>query len=283
MDSQKTMNANIDLGETDKQVQIYYDQIDTDNFYQKVSGGEHVHIGLFKHQDEVLEVAKKRTVEYMASLLDIDDKCRILDLGAGYGGAARYLAKTYSCRVSCLNISKRQNATNIQCNQEQGLTDLINVQEGTFERLPYSDASFDVIWSQDAIFHSNTPNKLFRECSRVLGEKGEFIFSAVMLDDSISTEDKQKLTQYYSLNLQYLQTYRHLANQMDLLEVKMIDLSENIKINYSRLLERMEFLQAENNQLWSFEFYTKMKQRLLDWVDAAEKGLIRWKILHFKK
>lgn len=63
----------------------------------------------------------------------------------------------------------------------------------------------------------------------------------------------------------------------------MIDLSENIKINYSSLLERMEVLQAENNQLWSFEFYTKMKQRLLNWVDAVEKGLIRWKTLHFKK
>ncbi|MGA9379550.1 MAG: hypothetical protein WBV73_12345, partial [Phormidium sp.] len=55
-----------------------------------------------------------------------------------------------------------------------------------------------------------------------------------------------------------------------------------IQINYSRLLERMEFLQAEDKKLWSFEFYTKMKQRLLDWVDAGEKGLIRWKILQLK-
>ena len=172
-----------------------------------------------------------------------------------------------------------QNAINLQRNQEQELTNFIDVQEGTFEQLPYSNSTFDAIWSQDAIFHSTTPEKVFLECSRVLGDRGDFIFSAVMLDDSISTEDKQKLTQYYSLNLQYLQTYRHLADRMDFCEVKIIDLSENIQINYSRLLERMEVLQAENNQLWSFEFYTKMKQRLLDWVDAGEKGLIRWKIL----
>ncbi|MEG4169334.1 MULTISPECIES: class I SAM-dependent methyltransferase [unclassified Microcoleus] len=277
------MNANRNSGESDKQVPNYYDHTDTHNFYQKVSGGEHVHIGLFKHPNEDLEVAKKRTTQYMASLLNIDDKCRILDLGAGYGGAARYLAKTYSCRVSCLNISKTQNAINFQRTQEQELTEFIDVQEGNFEQLPYSNYSFEVIWSQDAIFHSNTPEKVFQECSRVLDDEGEFIFSAVMLDDNITTEDKQKLTQYYSLKLQYLQTYRHLANQMGLCEVKIIDLSENIKINYSRLLERMEVLQSENNQLWSFEFYTKMKQRLLDWVDAGEKGLIRWKILHFQK
>jgi Methyltransferase domain. len=277
------MNTKRNSGETDKQVQIYYDQIDTHNFYQKVSGGEHVHIGLFKHPNEDLESAKKRTTEYMASLLNIDDNCRILDLGAGYGGAARYLAKIYSCRVSCLNISKTQNAINLQRNQDQGFTNFINIQEGSFEQLPYSNSSFDVIWSQDAIFHSNRPEKVFQECIRVLGDEGEFIFSAVMLDDSISQEDQQKLTKYYSLNLQYLQTYRHLANQMGLCEVKIIDLSENIQINYSRLLERMEVLQAENNQLWSLEFYTKMKQRLLDWVDAGEKGLIRWGIFHFQK
>lgn len=277
------MNAKRNSGEADKEVPMYYDQIDTHNFYQKVSGGEHVHIGLFKHPNEDLDVAKKRTTEYMASLLDIDRNCHILDLGAGYGGAARYLAKTYSCRVSCLNLSKMQNAINLQRNQEQELTNFIDVQEGTFEQLPYSPSSFDVIWSQDAIFHSTTPEKVFQECSRVLGDEGEFIFSAVMLDDSISQEDQQKLTQYYSLNLQYLQTYRHLANQMGFREGKIIDLSDNIQINYSRLLERMEVLQAENNQLWSFEFYKKMKQRLIDWVDAGEKKLIRWKILHFQK
>ncbi|MFB8795818.1 MAG: hypothetical protein U7126_16750 [Microcoleus sp.] len=77
------MKENRNSGESDKQVPNYYDQIDTDNFYQKVSGGEHVHIGLFKHPNEDLESAKKRTTEYMASLLNIDDNCRILDLGAG--------------------------------------------------------------------------------------------------------------------------------------------------------------------------------------------------------
>jgi sarcosine/dimethylglycine N-methyltransferase len=277
------MNEKRNSSDPDHEVPMYYDQIDTHNFYQKVSGGEHVHIGLFQHPNEDLEVAKKRTTEYMASLLNIDDKYRILDLGAGYGGAARYLAKTYSCRVSCLNVSKIQNAINLQRNQEQELTNFIDVREGTFELLPYSPSSFDAIWSQDAIFHSTAPEKVFQECSRVLGDEGELIFSAVLLDDRISQEDKQKLTQHYSLNLQYLQTYRHLANQMGFGEVKIIDLSENIQINYSRLLEKMEALQIESELLWSFEFYTKMKQRLLDWVDAGEKGLIHWQILHFQK
>ncbi|NER03600.1 MAG: hypothetical protein F6K17_13760 [Okeania sp. SIO3C4] len=57
--------------------QDYYDLDDTDLFYQKVSGGEHVHIGLFKDEKEPLEMAKKRTVESMASLVEINSNFRV--------------------------------------------------------------------------------------------------------------------------------------------------------------------------------------------------------------
>jgi hypothetical protein len=40
------MHTKRNSGEADKQVPLYYDQIDTHNFYQKISGGEHIHIGL---------------------------------------------------------------------------------------------------------------------------------------------------------------------------------------------------------------------------------------------
>ena len=97
--------------------QNYYDTDDTDLFYQKVSGGEHVHIGLFEREDEPLEIAKKRTVESMASLVKISSNSRVLDLGSGYGGAARFLVKKYGCHVTCLNISTKQNIENQKRNQ----------------------------------------------------------------------------------------------------------------------------------------------------------------------
>ena len=68
--------------------QGYFNSKDIDLFYQKVSG-EHTHCGIFKHPDEDLHIDKKRTTEYMASLLEIDSKSHLLDLGSGYGGAAR--------------------------------------------------------------------------------------------------------------------------------------------------------------------------------------------------
>ncbi len=272
-----------DLSNADLVAQQFYDQQDTDNFYQHVSGGEHVHIGLFRHEAEDLEIAKKRTVEYMASLVQFTPQRKVLDLGAGYGGTARYLSKTFGCAVTCLNISLKQNQINRERNSLQNLANLIVVIDGTFENLVFNDQSFDIVWSQDAIFHSKKPEKVFRETHRVLQEGGEFIFSAVMLNEQISATDRERLTKFYSLNLQTLQTYRDLAQKLGWKEVQYIDLSPNVAINYSRLLSKMEDLQANDSQLWSLEFFTKMKERLLNWIEAGRNGTIHWGILHFKK
>ena len=61
----------------------------------------------------------------------------MLDLGSGYGGAARYLAKNHGCKVTCLNLSETQNERNIYNNKNYGLNHLINVTKGNFEDIPF--------------------------------------------------------------------------------------------------------------------------------------------------
>ena len=271
------------LSESDRISQAYYDRQDTDNFYQKVSGGEHVHVGLFEHEAEDLETAKRRSVEYMAALTRFDRNRNVLDLGSGYGGAARYLSKTYGCSVACLNVSLKQNQVNRKRNQIEGLAHLITVTDGTFDNLPFKDEAFDLAWSQDAIFHSENPHKVFREVHRVLQNGGEFLFSAIVLNEQIAEDDRERLTRFYSLNLQTLQIYRDLADRTGLTELQYVDLSSNIAMNYSRLLSKMEELQSQDSQLWSQEFFINMKKRLLNWVEAGKNNAIHWGMLHLKK
>ncbi|MEB3343114.1 class I SAM-dependent methyltransferase [Okeania sp.] len=102
-----------------------------------------------------MEIAKERTVKSMASLVEINSKYRVLDIGSGYGGTARFLAKKYGCHVTCLNISKKQNLVNQERNEQQKLSSLIDVYEGSFEDLPFPNSSFDIVWSQDAINFSH--------------------------------------------------------------------------------------------------------------------------------
>ncbi|NEQ77227.1 MAG: hypothetical protein F6K23_31990 [Okeania sp. SIO2C9] len=62
-------------------------------------------------------------------------------------------------------------------------------------------------------------------------------------------------------------------------EVQVIELTENISLNYLQLLQKN---QAEE-QLWSQEFFNKKKQRLLDCCEMGKSGLIQWGILHYRK
>ena len=133
----------------------YYDSEDADNFYNLIWGGEDIHIGMYADSDESISVASRRTVAHLAAKLDnLSATAQVLDLGSGFGGAARFLAANHECRVTALNLSEVENERHRQMNREAGLDDRIEVVDGSFEDIPCGDGTFDIVWSQDAILHS---------------------------------------------------------------------------------------------------------------------------------
>ena len=84
----------------------YYNSDAADSFYFHVWGGVHIHVGIYTDPGESIAVASQRTVEHLcAKLQGLGAQSRVLDIGSGYGGAARHLAATYGCRVTGLSIS----------------------------------------------------------------------------------------------------------------------------------------------------------------------------------
>ncbi|WP_018953135.1 methionine adenosyltransferase domain-containing protein [Thioalkalivibrio sulfidiphilus] len=83
----------------------YYNSDDADTFYHRVWGGEDIHIGLYESDDESIFDASRRTVAHMGDLLgEPRPNMTVLDMGAGFGGSARYLASAYACRYVAKNI-----------------------------------------------------------------------------------------------------------------------------------------------------------------------------------
>ena len=184
----------------------YYDSDDADAFYSNIWGGEDLHVGLYDDTKDIRE-ASNLTVKAMADRLDsLDENTRVLDIGAGYGGSARHLVKEYGCPVTCLNISEVQNETNRRKNREQGLDDKIKVLHGVFEDIPEPDASYDVVWCQDSILHSDERAKVLGEVFRVLKPGGEFIFTDPMQADDCPPEVLQPV--YDRLQLKDLASFR---------------------------------------------------------------------------
>ncbi|MFI0466703.1 methyltransferase domain-containing protein [Saccharopolyspora sp. 5N102] len=259
----------------------YYNSEDADNFYYHVWGGNDIHVGLYQTPDEDIDSASRRTVERMADKVEITPDTRILDIGSGYGGAARHLAATYGCKVSCLNLSEVENARNLEFTRAAGLDELIEVKDGSFEDIPFQDNAFDIVWSQDAILHSGDRERVLEEVSRVLKGGGSFIFTDPMAADGAKSKDLGPILD--RLNLETMGSpgfYRRELARLGLQNFDFEDLTEFLAVHYGRVLEVLESREAELADRISDEYRAKMKTGLKNWVAGGKAGNLSWGIIH---
>ena len=262
----------------------YYDSSDADSFYERVWGGEDIHIGLYEEGLSIYE-ASRRTVSTMASqLASLNAQGRVLDLGAGYGGAARYLAKHFGCQVTCLNLSDIQNQRNRELSREQGLHGKIEVVHGSFEAIPEEHDTYDIVWSQDAFLHSARKQTVLQEISRVLKPGGELIFTDPMQSDNCPDGVLQPV--YDRLHLDSLGSfafYREKLSALGFEEIEMTPLTEQLRTHYFEVGEKLKREYSELLQSISQDYLDRMIRGLEHWVEAADKHYLAWGILHFRK
>ena len=272
---------NNDLLKTTKE---YYDSPDADNFYHSIWGSEDIHIGIYESPDEDIFTASKRTVERMASMLPIHQGAKILDLGAGYGGAARYLASHFNCHVTCLNLSETENVRNEQKNALSGLLDQIEVLQGNFETIPFDDDHFDIVWSEEALLHSDDKTSVFEEVSRVVKKSGHFIFSDAMRTDYVQTDKLAPILERIHLKeLGSVNRYRKLASKNGFQEVAVKEMPDQLTMHYSKVQKELNAQYNKLLKVCSEEYLNRMDEGLSHWVNGRKNGHLNWGILLFRK
>ena len=184
------------------------EQYDTDErlrFYAEVMGDgtNNIHFGKWDEVDKDAEgaygKASEKMTDYMwglaQELLHIPNKkdavVDYVDLGAGTGSAAQYLTKLHRIirSATCLNLCTNQNHQNRVLVEQQGLTDRIHIVEGTFERTPFADATFDLCFSQDAFVHAFSKKSTFKESYRITKAGGAFIFCDLFKGENAEKQD----------------------------------------------------------------------------------------------
>ncbi|WP_158883290.1 methyltransferase domain-containing protein [Amycolatopsis anabasis] len=259
----------------------YYNSSDADNFYFSIWGGEDIHIGLYDRPDEEIATASRRTVERMAGKLALTGANHVLDIGSGYGGAARHLARAYGCRVTCLNLSEVENRRNRQLNDESELTGLIDVVDGSFEDLPFEDNHFDVVWSQDAMLHSGDRIRVLQEVYRVLKPRGELVFTDPMAADACAKDALRPILDRLHLeSMGSPEFYRRELHRLGVASLEFEDHTPQLATHYGRVLDETERREPELAGSISDEYLTRMKTGLKHWVDGGRAGNLAWGIFH---
>ncbi|UOM34790.1 class I SAM-dependent methyltransferase [Acuticoccus sp. I52.16.1] len=262
----------------------YYDSDDADTFYSTIWGGEDLHIGLYGDTRDI-RAASDLTVDRMIDKLSLGEGQRVIDFGAGYGGAMRRLVKRTGAEALCLNISATQNDRNRHLVRQAGLADKITVKHGVFEEVPETDASADVVWSQDAILHSSDRAKVMAEAYRVLKPGGTLIFTDPCQADDVAPGVLQPVYNRLSLpDLGSFRFYREAAEAAGFQLVEQEDLTGDLRTHYARVLEELTANADRLRDLGvSAQYIDSMSTGLQHWVDAADAGNLAWGIQIFRK
>src|SRR5712692_2598298 len=108
-------------------------------------------------------------LEWFDGRIDLREK-RVLDLGSGYGGRTARYKELGAARVTGLEIESRATDEGRDFAAARGVHASFVVSVG--ERLPFAEASFDIITSYDVFEHVENLSQVLNECWRVLAPGG---------------------------------------------------------------------------------------------------------------
>lgn len=111
---------------------------------------------------------------------------RVLDVGSGLGGSARYLAETLGCRVTGIDVTREYVHTARALSERVGLADRVEFHCASALELPFPPATFDVAWTEHVQMNIADKERFYGEIARVLRPGGRLLFHDIFEGDDAS-------------------------------------------------------------------------------------------------
>jgi SAM-dependent methyltransferase len=127
--------------------------------------------------------------ERIGAILGLRPGLRLLDLGAGSGWPALYLAKTSGCDIALVDLP----LSGLRIAAQRAVTDHIAgscwVAVADAAGLPFPDASFDAVNHSDVLCCLREKRAVLQACRRVIRSGGRMVFSVISVAPGLSRDD----------------------------------------------------------------------------------------------
>jgi 2-polyprenyl-3-methyl-5-hydroxy-6-metoxy-1,4-benzoquinol methylase len=151
----------------------------------------------------------------------------VLDIGCGAGGIARHLVQAHdAAQVTGFDVEEPVIDTARIGADRAGLSSRLTFVHGAPGRLPFPDASFDVVFSKDAIVHVPDKDAMFADIFRVTRPGGVFAASDWLIahDGSPSAEMQAYVeAEGLSLNMRSPDSYRRAMERAGFVDIEITD------------------------------------------------------------
>ncbi len=144
-----------------------------------MGASEPLDIEILAAADEFHIGGRRATVPFMKQLAMNSDS-RVLDLGSGLGGPARFAAKTTGAHVTGIDLTAEFVAAGQALTEMSRLSDLVDLVEGSVLKLPFADNSFDAAYMIHVGMNIADKAGIANEAARVLRPGGVFAIYDVM-------------------------------------------------------------------------------------------------------
>ncbi|MEH6525013.1 MAG: cyclopropane-fatty-acyl-phospholipid synthase family protein [Sneathiella sp.] len=224
----------------------------------------------FKDADDSLEQAQLQKMAHIEAKLALGDGQKILDIGCGWGGMARFLADRNDVTVKGITLSKNQLSYARTKANEVGLSDKVDYIMKDYRDLT---ETFDRIVSVGMFEHVGTPHyrHFFKKVKSTLTDDG------VALLHTIGTADRPTATnpwiQKYIFPGGYIPPLSEITPEIEKAGLYVTDI-EILRVHYADTLRawRQRFMDKKNVVL---EIYDEQFSRMWEFYLAASEVAFR--------
>jgi len=158
-----------------RQIQQFYDA--SSDLWEQV-WGEHMHHGYYGADGKGKKDRRQAQIDLIEELLKwsgVQQAQNILDVGCGIGGSSLYLAEKFNAKATGITLSPVQAARANERAAEARLSTRTQFQVADALAMPFSNDTFDLVWSLESGEHMPDKTQFMQECYRVLKPGGTLI------------------------------------------------------------------------------------------------------------
>jgi SAM-dependent methyltransferase len=170
-------------------------------------------------------------VDELARRAGITARSLVLDICAGLGGPARFLASRRGCRVVGAELNPGRAAGMARLTRRVGLHRLVATVRADATALPFRAGRFDACVSQEALLHVVDKAAVLEDAHRVLVAGGRLAFTDWIAHPALGDRERARLAEWMAaVTLQSLDSYRALMRRVGFRALEAEDLTDEWRL-----------------------------------------------------